>query len=46
MAGICGGVILMWVPLFFYGRRIREATLKWGVIQNLMRWDKDREVGE
>ncbi|KAK5059919.1 hypothetical protein LTR84_009802 [Exophiala bonariae] len=46
MAGICGGVLLMWVPLFFYGRRIRKSTLQWRMIQNLMQWDKDREVGE
>ncbi|RMD45116.1 hypothetical protein DV735_g69, partial [Chaetothyriales sp. CBS 134920] len=46
MAGISGGIIILWVPLFFYGRRIRHATLEWKVIQNLMKWDSDREVGE
>lgn len=46
MAGICGAVLLLWVPLFFYGRRVRKATLQWEIIHNLMQWDKDREVGE
>lgn len=46
MAGISGAVILMWVPLYFFGRQIRLATLKWTVIQKLIQWDKDREVGE
>jgi hypothetical protein len=46
MAGISGAVLLMWVPLFFWGRKVRHTTFKWRIIQNLMQWDKDREVGE
>jgi len=46
MGAISGAVLILWVPLYFWGRRIRIATLKWGIIQNLIQWDKDREVGE
>lgn len=46
MAGISGAVIILWVPFYIWGRQIRIATLKWTVIQKLLAWDKDREVGE
>ncbi|KAF2220788.1 major facilitator superfamily domain-containing protein [Elsinoe ampelina] len=46
MAGIAGGVILLWVPFYIWGRQIRVATLKWRVMTNLAGWDEDREVGE
>jgi len=46
MAGIAGAVIILWVPLYLWGRSIRVATLKWTVVQNLIQWNKDREVGE
>ena len=46
MAGISGVVLLMWVPLYIWGRQIRMATLKWRLVQNLIGWDKDRETGE
>lgn len=45
MAAICGGVLIFWVPLFFWGHKIRVATLGWGIMK-YARWDIDREVGE
>jgi hypothetical protein len=46
MAGISAAVLILWVPLYVYGKRIREASLKWPLIKNVVRWDLDREVGE
>ncbi|KAL2682265.1 major facilitator superfamily domain-containing protein [Phyllosticta citricarpa] len=46
MAGICGAVILGFVPFYFYGKRIRHATWKWRIVRSLVHWDQDREVGE
>lgn len=46
MAGISAAIILLWIPMYIWGQKMRIATLKWGVIQRLLRWDKDREVGE
>ncbi|KAF4457086.1 hypothetical protein F53441_874 [Fusarium austroafricanum] len=46
MAGISGAVILFWIPIYIWGRRVRQATWKWGFVQNLVHWNKDREVGE
>ncbi|KEF58759.1 uncharacterized protein A1O9_03602 [Exophiala aquamarina CBS 119918] len=46
MAGISFGVIILWVPLYIWGRRVRTTTLRWTVIQDLIKWDNDREVGE
>ncbi|KAI1616481.1 major facilitator superfamily domain-containing protein [Exophiala viscosa] len=45
MAAISGGVLLMWIPLYIWGKRIRIATLNWGIMK-YVRWDEDREVGE
>lgn len=45
MAAICGGVIIFWIPLFIWGKKIREKTLSWRVM-SWVRWDDDREVGE
>ena len=45
MAAICGGVLLFWIPLFFWGKKIREKTLGWRIMKHA-RWDADREVGE
>jgi hypothetical protein len=45
MAGISGAVLLMFIPLYFFGRRIRHATLQWGVMKGV-KWNLDREVGE
>ena len=45
MAAICGGVLIFWIPLFIWGKAIREKTLSWRVMK-WVRWDVDREVGE
>ncbi|KAK0384834.1 hypothetical protein NLU13_7312 [Sarocladium strictum] len=45
MGAICGGVLIMWIPLFFWGHKIRVATLNWGIMK-YARWESDREVGE
>jgi hypothetical protein len=46
MAGISGAILILWIPFYIYGKRIREASLKWPVMKELIRWDLDREVGE
>jgi hypothetical protein len=45
MAAICGGVLIFWIPLFIWGKTIRQKTLSWSVMK-WVRWDVDREVGE
>ncbi|KAK0630021.1 major facilitator superfamily domain-containing protein [Bombardia bombarda] len=45
MAAISGFIILMWVPLYIWGKRIRHASWTWPVI-SYIHWDDDREVGE
>ncbi|OJJ05802.1 hypothetical protein ASPVEDRAFT_153959 [Aspergillus versicolor CBS 583.65] len=45
MAGISGGCLLFFIPLFFWGRSIRHAALKWPFVQFVF-WKDDREVGE
>jgi hypothetical protein len=45
MAAISAGVILMWVPLYFFGKRVRHATWSWPLI-SCIHWSDDREVGE
>jgi len=45
MAMICGVVLIFWIPLFFYGKRIRQSTISWPIMK-WVRWDVDREVGE
>jgi hypothetical protein len=45
MAGISGAVLLMLIPLYFFGKRTRHATLKWGVMKGV-KWNLDREAGE
>lgn len=42
MAGIGAGVMILWVPLYFWGKAIRHATANWPMIS----WADDREVGE
>lgn len=46
MAGISAAIIILWIPMYIWGQKMRVATLKWSIIQSLLRWDKDREVGE
>jgi hypothetical protein len=45
MAGISGAVIIWFIPLFFYGRRIRHAVYEWRLL-SWVKWDDDRERGE
>ncbi|KAK5990310.1 MFS transporter cpaT-like protein [Cladobotryum mycophilum] len=45
MAGISAAVLIMWVPLYFWGKSIRHRTWKWSVI-SFVHWDGDRECGE
>jgi hypothetical protein len=46
MAGISGCIILMWIPMYIWGGRIRQVTWGWSFIRRLAHWHKDREVGE
>ncbi|KKY16834.1 putative mfs transporter [Phaeomoniella chlamydospora] len=46
MAGISAGVLILWIPLFIWGKRIRMATMEWKLVKTVIRWDEDREVGE
>lgn len=45
MAGISAGVIMLWIPLYLWGKAIRTKTWEWRIM-SLTRWAKDREVGE
>ncbi|KAJ9133397.1 Mfs transporter [Pleurostoma richardsiae] len=45
MAAICGGVLVFWIPLYFWGKILRQKTLGWKIMKHA-RWDVDREVGE
>ena len=45
MAAISASVILMWVPLYIWGKKVRHATWRWRVI-SYIHWSGDREVGE
>jgi hypothetical protein len=45
MAGISAGVLLFWVPLYIWGKRIRHVTWRWKVT-SFVHWNEDREVGE
>lgn len=45
MAGISAAIIVLWVPLYVWGRRIRSATWNWPVV-SYIHWSGDREVGE
>jgi len=45
MAGIFEAVTLLAIPLFFYGKRVRLASMRWRVMRFVV-WDEDREIGE
>ncbi|KAJ5675957.1 hypothetical protein N7462_008854 [Penicillium macrosclerotiorum] len=45
MAAISGGCLLFSIPMYFWGKQIRIASMKWKVVQ-FINWDDDREVGE
>ena len=44
MAGIACGVLILWVPLYIWGRQIRLATLRWSLMTKTIGWNEDREV--
>lgn len=46
MAGLSAGVILCWVPLYFWGQRLRRKTLQWAFVKAFIDWENDRETGE
>jgi hypothetical protein len=45
MAGIATFVLLFWIPLYVWGKRLRHASWRWKIC-NFVHWDEDREVGE
>ncbi|KAK4230533.1 major facilitator superfamily domain-containing protein [Podospora fimiseda] len=45
MAAISAAVLLGWIPLYFWGKRIRHASWSWPVV-SYIHWSDDREVGE
>ncbi|KAI0125973.1 major facilitator superfamily domain-containing protein [Xylariales sp. AK1849] len=45
MAGIAAFVLILWVPLYIWGKAIRHATWHWPIL-SFVHWDNDREVGE
>lgn len=45
MAGIAAAVLVMWVPLYIWGKQIRHVTWNWPIL-SYIHWEEDREVGE
>ncbi|KAG6363308.1 hypothetical protein INS49_008405 [Diaporthe citri] len=45
MAGIAAAILILWVPLYVWGRHVRHVTWSWPVI-SYVHWSEDREVGE
>ncbi|KAJ5380056.1 uncharacterized protein N7496_002484 [Penicillium cataractarum] len=45
LAGICAAVLIMWIPLYFWGIEIRAWILRSRIGKGI-RWGEDREVGE
>jgi hypothetical protein len=43
MAAIAAAVLLLWIPLYIWGKPLRHRT--WRMI-SYMHWTDDREVGE
>lgn len=46
MAGIAAFIILLWVPLYVWGKKIRHLTWNWKITRSVAHWGQDREVGE
>ncbi|KAI1190966.1 MFS general substrate transporter [Nemania serpens] len=46
MAAIAAGVLLLWLPLYFWGNTLRQRTWRWGLISSHVHWMSDRSVGE
>ncbi|KAM0434499.1 hypothetical protein ACHAPT_003595 [Fusarium lateritium] len=45
MAGIAAAILVLWIPLYIWGKRIRLATWDWSLV-SCIHWHDDREVGE
>ncbi|KAI1500062.1 major facilitator superfamily domain-containing protein [Biscogniauxia marginata] len=45
MAAISGFILLMWIPLYIWGKTIRHVTWNWPLL-SYIHWNDDREVGE
>lgn len=41
-----GFVYLLAIPAYFFGKRLRTLTWRWGVTRRFVHWKLDREVGE
>lgn len=46
MGGISGGLLVLFVVFYFFGKRIRTYTWNWGLIRKFVHWNEDREIGE
>ncbi|KAB5515124.1 putative MFS transporter [Coniochaeta sp. 2T2.1] len=45
MAAFSFVILALWIPLYIWGKKIRQATFKWHVMR-LAHWAEDRETGE
>jgi hypothetical protein len=45
MTGIYGAILVLWIPFFFYGKRLRVFVHHWKYLQ-WVKWDDDWESGE
>lgn len=45
MAGISVAVLILWIPLYVWGKDIRHASWRWPIL-SYIHWEEDREVGE
>ncbi|KAJ2994545.1 hypothetical protein NUW58_g1529 [Xylaria curta] len=45
MAAISAAILLLWIPLYFWGNSLRHRTWQWKPI-SYIHWTSDREVGE
>ena len=45
MAGIASAVLLLVIPMYFFGKKIRHVSWHWKIL-SFVHWDVDREVGE
>jgi len=45
MAGISAAIMILWIPFYIFGKRLRHASMNWSFVK-LGHWDIDRETGE
>jgi hypothetical protein len=45
LAGICAAILILWIPLFIWGKQVRIWSLGLRAMKGV-RWGEDREVGE